>query len=156
MYSSDKQGVQVSYSTSGAGANTTKEFDEVSKVTVKYCTNKSSGAGSITMSIDETAITKQITKTGGTTLRNLVFDFNNATGTASITVTCTTNSIYIHSISIQCGTGFSYSNYTTLCDTEGVEEVASDQPAARKVIRNGQIIIIRGDAVYSITGARIH
>lgn len=54
------------------------------------------------------------------------------------------------------GTGAAYSDYSTACGcwytgTEQVETV----PAAQKVLRNGQMVIIRGDAIYSITGARL-
>ena len=37
----------------------------------------------------------------------------------------------------------------------GCEEIVNDAPAAIKVLRDGQIVIIRGEAVYSITGARL-
>lgn len=54
------------------------------------------------------------------------------------------------------GGGASYSNYTTTCSGgTDVENVTIDRPAAVKAIRNGQLVIIRGEEVYSITGARI-
>ena len=37
----------------------------------------------------------------------------------------------------------------------GIEDIQNDAPAAMKVLRDGQIVIIRGEAVYSITGARL-
>lgn len=54
------------------------------------------------------------------------------------------------------GTGAAYSNYNTACGCwyTGTEQV-ENAPAAQKEIRNGQMVIIRGDAIYSITGARL-
>ena len=50
----------------------------------------------------------------------------------------------------------SYSNYSTVC---GSDETAIEQtniaPSAVKAIRNGQLVIIRDNAVYSVTGARL-
>ena len=54
------------------------------------------------------------------------------------------------------GGGASYSNYTTTCSGgTDVENVTIDRPAAVKAIRNGQLVIIRGEEVFSITGERI-
>ena len=36
--------------------------------------------------------------------------------------------------------------------TQGIEEVPSDQVPSTKVLRNGQLLIIRGEKVYTITG----
>ena len=49
-----------------------------------------------------------------------------------------------------------FSGYSTSCEytPQGVENVVVEQ-AAIKALRDGQLVIIRGDAVYSITGIRI-
>ena len=49
-----------------------------------------------------------------------------------------------------------FSGYSTSCEytPQGVENVAVE-PNAIKALRDGQLVIIRGDAVYSITGIRI-
>ena len=92
-------------------------------------------------------------------LRDLEFDFNNASGDLSFVVTCTTNSIYVNSISITSGGGSSvvYSNYSTSCGggESIVETIGEQEKAVRKEIRNGQLVIIRGEEVYSITGERM-
>ena len=65
--------------------------------------------------------------------------------------------MYLDSITITWeGSGVSYSGYTTDCGEtpQDVENVATT-PAAAKALRDGQMVIIRGNAVYSITGARI-
>ena len=53
------------------------------------------------------------------------------------------------------GGGASYSNYSTACTSgTGVEQVEL-APAAQKVLRDGQLYLIIGDAVYTVTGARV-
>ena len=157
QYDSGKQGVQVTANASGASAETKSEFNSVKKIDVRYCTNATNGVGSIQMSVGETGLTQNVTKTGGATLRDLEFTFDNASGQVGIYVTCTTNSIYIHSVTITSGGGLTYANYSTSCGggSDLVETVEATCPAAYKTIRNGQMVIVRGDEVFSITGARL-
>ena len=156
-YDSQKNGIQVTANTSGAKATTRKEQSKVSKIVVNYCTNATKGEGSIALTVGSQKVSWPITKSGGATLRDLEFEFNNATGTATIEVTCTTNSIYIHSVAITSGGGASYSNYNTNsgCGAQGIEETEAVKAAAFKTIREGRIVIIRGDEEYTITGERI-
>lgn len=109
------QGVQVTSSASEAGANTTKSFSGVSKVVVNYCTNAKKGAGSVEVTIGGVTKSQDVTVSGGTSLRNLEYTFDNVSGTAEIKVSCGTNSIYINSITITTGGGTTLSNYTTNC-----------------------------------------
>ena len=156
-YDKDKQGVQVTANTSGAKATTKNEVSNVSNIVVNYCTNATKGEGSITMSVGSQKVTHHVTKSGGASLRELEFSFPDATGKVAIEVTCTTNSIYVHSIAITSGGGVSYSNYTTFCEAgQGLEDTDCDcrQPAVKE-IRDGQMVIIRGDNIYSVTGTRI-
>ena len=60
-------------------------------------------------------------------------------GTGSVTTTFYTSSV----LAINC-------SWPT-----DMEEIETTQPVAIKALMNGQIVIIRGEAVYSITGARI-
>ena len=98
------QGVQITAKGSGAGAKSTIEFNNVSKIIVKYCTNKSSGAGTINIGIGDNQIkTEKITapSSNGTTLKEIEFNYDTAeSGIVSLTVGCTANSIYIYSITI--------------------------------------------------------
>lgn len=152
------QGVQVTTTASGASAYTKASVDQVSKVVVTYCTNASRGAGKINVAVgDGTAVSKDVTKTGGTTLRTLEYTFAKESGQVKFSVTCTTNSIYVNSVAITAGGGVSYSNYNTTsgCGAEGIEDAIVDRPAATKVIRDGHIVIIRGDEEFTITGERI-
>ena len=152
------QGVQITTGYSGASAYTKASFDQVSKVVVTYCTNASKGAGKINVAVgDGTAVSKDVTKTGGTALRTLEYTFAKESGQVKFSVTCTTNSIYVNSVAITSGGGVSYSNYSTAkgCDATGIEDAIVDRPAATKVIRDGHIVIIRGDEEFTITGERI-
>ncbi len=155
-YDNQKQGVQITANASGAKATTRQSVSHVSKIVVNYCTNATKGDGSIEMTVGSQSVSHTITKSGGATLRDLEFDFADATGTASIEVTCTTNSIYVHSVAITSGGGASYSNYTTDCsEFMDVENVTVDPNAAKKVIRNGRLYILHGDVMYDATGARV-
>ena len=110
-------GVKVLASGSGANATCPNSYSGVTSIVVSYCTNSSSGAGSITMDVNGTEITRSVTKSGGTTARDLTFDFSatTPTGAPHLTVTCTTNSIYVCGVTINYGGGTTYSGYTTTC-----------------------------------------
>ena len=113
------QGVQVTTGTNGAGATTKSAVENVSKVTVNYCTNAKKGTGSIDITVGDTKVSHDVNKTGGTSLRDLEFAFENVSGTVSIKVNCSENSIYINAITITSGggSGTTYSDYTTTCST---------------------------------------
>ena len=150
------RGVQVTTGTTGAGATSKASFNNVSTVTVTYCTNADKGAGSIEVTIGSVSKSLNVTKTGGATLRTLEYTFDKVSGKASIEVTCTTNSIYVNSIAITAAGGAAYTNYTTTlnCTPTGMDKTAVE-PTAKKAIRDGQMVIIRGKEIYSVTGVRI-
>lgn len=139
----DEQGIQVTASGSGAGAQTSKSFEKVSKVKVTYCTNNKSGAGSIEISIGSTKVSKDIVSPnssgGGTTLRDLEFTFDNASGNAAIAVNCSTNSIYVNAITITSGGGTTYTDYTLECSSVPCEltSIALNTSNVKKSFRVG-------------------
>ena len=96
------RGVKIQADKDGANAKTNVSFTNVSKVVVTYSTNASKGTGSIDIKIgDNTAISQNVTKTGGTTDRTLEYTVSpSQSGAITITVNCSQNSIYIKSISI--------------------------------------------------------
>ena len=104
-YDSSKNGVQVTKTTSGAGAISPDTFDAVKEVTVKYCTNSRDGAGTIDLFVGSEKIgSKEVTKDGGTTLRDLEFVLEATySGEVKIVVNCSKNSIYVNSVSIVSG-----------------------------------------------------
>ena len=150
------QGVQVTANCSGAGAATEEPLTNVSKIVVKYCTNASRGAGSISVTVGSTEVSKNVTKNGGTTLRELEYMFNNVSGVASFVVTCSTNSIYVYSITVTAGgSGTIRSGYTTNCPgTTTVVEATLAAPRVIKAIRKGQVVIIRDGVEYNLLGVQ--
>ena len=101
------RGVQVSTTYSGASTTSKNEFNDVSRVVVVYSTNASKGAGTINVQIGSNAQKSYtITTTGGTTDRNAELSFSpEESGKVKLTVNCTTNSIYIKSITIETSDG---------------------------------------------------
>ena len=102
-------GVQVTTGTTGANATCPNSYDNISSIVVSYCTNANNGAGSIEMEVNGTTVSQTVSTTGGTTARNLTFDFSGTkpSGAPKITVTCSTNSIYV------CGVTINYGSSTT-------------------------------------------
>ena len=96
------RGVQVTTGVSGANATSPVSFTNISKVEVTYSTNATAGAGNISIQVgSNTAKSQNVTKTGGTSDRTLTYDYSTKeTGFVKLTVTCTTNSIYVKSIAI--------------------------------------------------------
>lgn len=97
-------GVQATdaFETEDIVAISPKSFEKVTKVTVAYHTNSKKGAGTISVKIgDNTGISKSVTKTGGTKSRSLEYTLaESQTGNVALAVKCTTNSIYVESVSI--------------------------------------------------------
>lgn len=51
--------------------------------------------------------------------------------------------------------GASYKDYTTKCESGTDIEQAQTKTTCRKFIKDGQLYILRGDAVYTVTGTRV-
>ncbi len=109
-------GVQVSTGVSGAYANSPRTFSNLQSVTITYCTNASSGVGTInifavtssTAAAQDGArigISQSVTTTGGTTSRTLTYTPEGIGDDVyvQIYVTTTTNSIYIKEAAIVTG-----------------------------------------------------
>lgn len=155
-YDTEKNGIQVTANESGAGAKTSKSFNGVSKVVVKYCTNSKNGEGSIDFSIGSSTVSKEVTKSGGTTLRDLEFAFNNASGKAAIEVTCATNSIYVNSLTITSDGGATYSDYGLYCGDEPTDvRAVQTKSNVQKQLVGDQLLIIRDGQMFTVTGVRV-
>lgn len=101
-------GVQIAKGASGANATSVANYSNVTNIVVSYCTNANDGAGSVSIKIgSNTARSSTVTKTGGTSARNLEYSISpSESGKITITVTCTSNSIYIKSITIFYGESY--------------------------------------------------
>ena len=116
----DGQGIWITTASTGANATCPNSYDDIRTVVVNYCTNGSSGAGSIVVSVGGTTKTNSVsysTSPGGAPLRDSEFDFTAApkSGAVKLTVNVTDNSIYINSITINHGTPSTYSDYSLSC-----------------------------------------
>jgi len=102
-YGYANSGVQITKGFTGANATSPVSYNGVTEVVVTYCTNGSSGAGSVEIQVGSTSIgNNDVTKTGGTSERVLTFTSNGSlSGNIKITVTCTDNSIYICAVTIK-------------------------------------------------------
>ena len=153
------KGVLISSGYSGAGATTVAPRYNVSKVEVQYCTSSSlTGAGSIEVTIGSKQLSQELTREGGTTLRSVVYAFDKQSDVVRLTVNCTANSIYVHSVTITSVGNVEFRDYTTVRTEDqqsAVDNATAKQPAAFKTVRGGQVVIIRGDAVYNLLGERI-
>ena len=120
------QGVQVTTKNTGANAITKDSFNKITRVVVVYSTNASKGAGNISIKVGSgKEATEDVTETGGTTDRELEFVFNELNGNVKITVTCTTNSIYIRSVEIyysaEIRTLTKHEGFNPTCEDEGLK-----------------------------------
>ncbi len=99
-------GVQVTQNYTGAGATSVKSFNHVRRLTLNYATT-TKGQGSISVQVGEnTPIDSTVTIS--TTNRDLTIILpEEQTGTITLTVHCSRNSIYLNSVSIRSADGVS-------------------------------------------------
>lgn len=145
-------GIQVTTNSSGANGTSPKSFINVSKIVLRYCTNGSSGAGSISVKVGNgTAKSLNVTKTGGTTVRTLEYTFSPAeSGQVTITVNCTTNSIYLVGADITATSMEDPAAGITVATDEASNTTSTDGTTATL---NGTITLDNGAVIGDVTGA---
>ncbi|MBG0761995.1 InlB B-repeat-containing protein [Acholeplasma laidlawii] len=96
------RGIQVTSGASGANGTTKITFYNVKSIEITYSTNASKGAGTIVTKVgNETVQTFTVSTSGGTTNRSAgVINVDSLDGAITITINCTTNSIYLYGIKI--------------------------------------------------------
>ena len=128
------RGIQIATGATGANGTSPYTFTDVEEITVTYSTNASSGAGSIAVQVgNNTAKSITVNSTGGALDRTLTYSYSpKESGNVKITVTCTTNSIYVKDISITAASLNIPDPHTITCAT-GLSHgsVAADKVAAR-------------------------
>lgn len=110
-----------------------------------------SDTGTMEVTVGKTSLGSQ------TPASDMSFEVAPAVEANTITIE-TTKRAYIASISVMAEGGSSSVTYYTYypdCTSTAVETVETNEPVAVKAIINGQIVIIRGEAVYTLTGARV-
>lgn len=120
----EAKGVQVTKGYSGAGATSPCIFKNVCNVVVKYATNTSSGAGSIDIKVGTETFKsdKNITTEGGVSLREITYTPTSVSaidGDVTLTVNCSTNSIYVYSVTVNCAAS----------EEDGIEDFAILRPS---------------------------
>lgn len=145
------QGVQVTAGVTGANATSPVSFTNISKIVVTYSTNSSKGAGNIKIKIgDNTEKTLSVTKTGGTTDRETSVNVSpTESGNVKLTVDCTTNSIYVKSVTITYSSGTAT---TTTIDASGISNTdvytsTSAGTLAASVTQNSDASAVAGATV---------
>ena len=135
------QGIQITAASTGAYATSPVPFWKVKKIVVTYCTNSRAGNGTIKLTVgpgaEQTFSVTAPSSGGGTSLKTTEFTYDpNETGSVTLTVDCTTNSIYIYSIAITSETTES-STYSVYYDCNGGEsgcpDDLSDVPAGNTI-----------------------
>jgi hypothetical protein len=151
-----------------AGVVTTASGGKVAKITVEWNSNTADGR---TLDIygKNTPYTASYNMYGGintdeatkgTKLGSIVYgtstEFIVSGDYTYIGVRPNTRALYLASLTITWGGAVSYTSYSTACGGgTDIQSVTSDRPAAVKTVRNGQLLIMRGDELYTVTGARL-
>ena len=165
----------VSQSTGIASSECTKVYQ--GKEGAKLGVSKTAGSMTLTLSSTYTVSkvvvnasqfgtdTGKLTVTAGSTqlgtaqspASNLEFAASTPVETNKITIATSSKRAYVQSISVVAGGGVSYSNYSLSCEGahQAIENTKVEAPAAYKTLIDGRIVIVRGDAVYTLTGARV-
>ena len=98
------QGVQITTGSTGANATTKVSFTNITKIEIQYCTNSKAGIGSISVQVGSgttQSFSVSAPSSGGTTLKTSTFNYATPeTGTIKLSVSCTTNSVYVYSVTI--------------------------------------------------------
>ena len=156
--------IQLRSKNSTSGIITTASGGKVSKVVVAWNGNTSSGRtlDIYGKNIAYSAISDLYDSNNkGTKLGSIAYGSSttlNISGDYTyIGLRSNDGALYLDAINVTWGEGGNpYSNYTTICggDETDVENTATPVTAV-KTLRNGQLVIIRGNAVYSASGVRI-
>lgn len=160
--------IQLRSKNSNSGIVTTASGGKLTKVTVNWNENTSGRTldvyGKNTAYTDPSDLYDASGK--GTKIGSIASDSGTelvVTGDYTyVGVRSNSGALYMNAITFTwAGTGAAYSNYSTSCGGKTSDMDAVDTSSlqgndrSRLVLRDGQLLIIRGDAIYSITGARL-
>ena len=73
---------------------------------------------------------------------------------AYVGVRSNASALYLNTITFTWGSAATYSDYTTNCSVITAIETTTETPVAVKAIRNGQVVILRGNEVYNLLGVK--
>ena len=153
--------IQLRSKNNNSGIVTTKSGGKLSKVSVEWNSNTANGRqldvyGSNTA---YTAATDLYGEDKGEKLGSITYGTSTELEVSGnytyVGVRSNNGALYLDAITFTWGGGATYGDYSLSCGAQGVESVKSDASKAKKMIVNGQLIIVQGDKLYNATGARI-
>jgi len=130
----NSQGVAVRTGSSGAGATSVLEFQDIRRITINFCQNSSKGEGVIHVQIGnndtlQIAVTRPAYSGAGTLNRDSMLYYETPqSGKVKFWVECSENAIYINSITIRSASGssvFTTDSYQLVTDVAQLQD--SDQ-----------------------------
>ena len=154
--------IQLRSKNSNSGIITTTSGGKVSKITVVW--NSSTSGRTLDVYGKSSAYSSPADLYGtnkGTKIGSIASDTDTELTVEGeytyIGLRSNSGALWLDKITITWGGGASYSNYSTSCGggESIVETIGEQEKTVKKAIRNGQLVIIRGEEVYSITGERI-
>ena len=156
--------IQLRTKNSNSGIVTTKSGGRLAKIAVEWNSNTSgrtldiygkNGAYSSATNLYETDAkgTKLGSIDSDTGSNELIIEGDYA----YVGIRSNSGALFVNKIIITWGGNVTLSDYSTSsgCGGQGIEETLVERPAAVKVIRDGRIVIIRGEEEFTITGERI-
>lgn len=155
--------IQLLSKNSNSGLFTTASGGKLSKVIVEFNENTASGLQLDIYGNDEpySDASDLYNSIKGTKIGSIVYGTTTELDVDGeytyVGVRSNNGAIYLNSITFVWGGGATYTNYTTNCsgDHTSVENAAADPSLATKVVRDGQVVIIRGNEVFNLLGVRL-
>lgn len=155
--------IQLRSKNSNSGLFTTASGGKLSKVIVDFNENTKDGRQLDIYGKDApySDASDLYNSSKGTKIGSIVYGTTTELGVDGeytyVGVRSNNGAIYMNSITFVWGGGATYTNYTTNCsgDHTSVDNAAADQSLATKVVRDGQVVIIRGNEVFNLLGVRL-
>ena len=155
--------IQLRSKNSNSGLFTTASGGKVSKVIVDFNENTTAGRQLDIYGNDEpySDASDLYNSIKGTKIGSIVYGTTTELDVDGeytyVGVRSNNGAIYMNSITFVWGGGATYTNYTTNCSGgyTSVDNAAADPSLATKVVRDGQVVIIRGNEVFNLLGVRL-
>ena len=153
--------IQLRAKNNNSGIVTTTSGGKISKVSVEWNSNTADGRQLDVYGSNKaySSASDLYGNNAGTKLGTITYGASaevEVSGSyAYVGVRSNSNALYLDAITFTWGGGATYTDYSLSCGAQGVEYVKSDAAKSKKMIVNGQLIIVHGDKLYNATGARI-
>lgn len=156
------ESIQLRSNNSNSGIVTTTSAGKISKVAVSWNSNTADGrtldvygSNSAYSSASDLYGSSKGTKLGSFVYGNgKSIELTVSGNYAYVGVRSNSGALYLESITFTWGSAPTYSDYTTNCSVITAIEMTTEKPTAVKAIRNGQVVILRGNEVYNLLGVK--